>query len=120
MFVTDVDTRWNSTFCMMDRVLSQRRVITLFTDQNMNIELTSTQWHLIDKVVNSLHSRDQLTREVRSIYIPGYVLINRQCLTGEELKIMRETLLNNLHKLFDYFTSSNNYLSVTYPESWNY
>jgi len=65
----DVVTRWNSTYHMLDRLLEQKRAVTLFVAEcdekaSKGLSVTASQWTLAARVVKMLQPFDQLTREV--------------------------------------------------------
>ena len=62
--IQDVETRWNSTFYMLERLIEQRRAISV-TNAELNIktELTQNQWTLAEKIVGVLAPIEEVTRE---------------------------------------------------------
>ncbi|KAJ8892533.1 hypothetical protein PR048_005114 [Dryococelus australis] len=53
--VQDEPTRWDSTYLTVERLLEQRRAITwLFPDLNLQTDLSSQDWNLLEQVYSSL------------------------------------------------------------------
>ena len=63
----DVNTRWNSTYLMLDRLTEQKRAVNLYlteADNDKQLGLTTYQWTLMARVVQILRPFDQLTAEI--------------------------------------------------------
>jgi len=65
--VQDVQTRWNSTFYMVQRLLEQKKaVINYATDYDLPAVPTKHQWSLLEKLVDLLEPFEELTRQLSS------------------------------------------------------
>jgi zinc finger BED domain-containing protein 4 len=65
--VQDVQTRWNSTFDMLQRLIQQRKPVTLYCAENESItNLTSQQWILAENVMTVLDPFERLTKDLSS------------------------------------------------------
>lgn len=109
--IQDVQTRWNSTFFMLQRLLEQRRAITLYCAENESVSnLSSNQWSVLENAVGLLQPFEELTREVSSssasisIVIPIVrVLVSFLQKEGNDagIKTMKATLLNAVKTRFE-------------------
>jgi len=62
-----VQTRWNSTFYMLERVLEQKVALTMFVaNYELPHQIMSNEWVLIENLVKMLRPFEQVTREVSS------------------------------------------------------
>jgi len=63
--IQDVETRWNSTYLMMERLCEQRKAINLFSLERGGIDtLTTSEWELTDRVVSLLRPFYAATLEI--------------------------------------------------------
>ncbi|KAK0142029.1 Zinc finger BED domain-containing protein 4 [Merluccius polli] len=63
----DVQTRWNSTFYMIQSLMQQKRALGVFVSEyELPDNLTAPQWTLLEKTVTVLGSFEELTRKVSS------------------------------------------------------
>lgn len=65
----DVVTRWNSTYQMLERLIEQKRAVSLYIaecdEKNKKaLTLTTSQWVLATRIVAILQPFEQLTREI--------------------------------------------------------
>ena len=121
--IHDVQTRWNSTFFMLQRLLEQRRAITLYCAENdACTKLSASQWSVVENVTAVLEPFEEVTREVSSASasiscVIHLVRVLRSCLqkTGQDnrIKTMKTTLLNALHTRFDGIESNRLYSMAT-------
>ena len=64
-FQQDVNTRWNSTFYMLQSLFAQKRVLAAYSiDHELPATFTSHQWALID--ISLLGPFEQLIKEISS------------------------------------------------------
>nr|XP_022903539.1 zinc finger BED domain-containing protein 4-like [Onthophagus taurus] len=79
----DVETRWNSTYLMMERLLEQKNALNLYRIEKGGIlEINSGEWNLIEDIVNVLQCFYQATLEISSdlscvsVVIPLLAMLN--------------------------------------------
>lgn len=65
----DVVTRWNSTYHMLDRLIEQKRAVSVYVAEcdekyNKALSMTTSQWALATRIVAILQPFDQLTKEI--------------------------------------------------------
>lgn len=111
----DVATRWSSTHTMLQRILDQRRALTLYVteEDDCNITLPSAnQWQLIEKTTLLLNQFADLTKQVCrddacvSHVIPAVAALTRFLQLPETavevtgLNTMRTELIKVLRKRF--------------------
>lgn len=61
--VQDVSTRWNSTFYLMERLLEQKRAVSLYiTDHETLNNLTHAQWELMAQCIKLLKPFEEITK----------------------------------------------------------
>lgn len=99
----DVQTRWNSTFYMVQSLIEQKRALGIFVSEyGLPDTLTAHQWTLLEKVISVLGPFEELTRKVSSSdataadVIPAVTVLHR-FLTRETdedhgIKAMKGTL----------------------------
>jgi len=80
------DISWNSTYYMLERLLEQKRAISLYLTDCSNISnLTATQWELLQELLKLLQPFQELTKIVSSEIscvseiIPHVVTLKRYC-----------------------------------------
>jgi hypothetical protein len=73
----DVSTRWNSSFYMLQRLLEQKRAITVTSTECVPapVELRAQQWTLAEKVVKLLVVFEEATREASGDYASCAIVI---------------------------------------------
>uniref|UniRef100_A0A8C5PW74 BED-type domain-containing protein n=1 Tax=Leptobrachium leishanense TaxID=445787 RepID=A0A8C5PW74_9ANUR len=107
----DVQTRWNSTFYMLQSLIEQKRAIGVYSSENeLPATLTANQWNLMEKTVNILAPFEELTRQVSSSeafasdVIPTVAVLHRMLSKEADedhgIKTMKSTLLGALKKRF--------------------
>lgn len=107
----DVQTRWNSTFYMLQSLIEQKRAIGVYVSEHeLPATITANQWNLMEKMINILAPFEELTRHVScsdsfaSDVIPAVTVLQR--LLSKEVdedhgvKTMKNTLLGALQKRF--------------------
>ncbi|XP_067312623.1 zinc finger BED domain-containing protein 4-like [Pseudorasbora parva] len=63
----DIQTRWNSTFYMIQSLIEQKRALGVFVSEHeLPDNLTAHQWALLEKVVTVLGPFEELTQKVSS------------------------------------------------------
>lgn len=62
--IQDVDTRWNSTFMMCERLVEQRKAIQVYLTRydNRTLDLNENEWKLISKFKMLLQPIDEVSR----------------------------------------------------------
>lgn len=61
--VQDVSTRWNSTYYLMQRLLEQKRAVSLYiTDHESLTNLTPSQWELMEECIKLLKPFEEITK----------------------------------------------------------
>ncbi|XP_023223466.1 zinc finger BED domain-containing protein 4-like [Centruroides sculpturatus] len=61
--VQDVSTRWNSTYYLMERLLEQKRAVSLYiTDHESLNNLTPSQWELMEQCIKLLKPFEEITK----------------------------------------------------------
>jgi len=86
--VQDVPTRWNSIFNMLQRLLEQRRAVTLYcAEKGAATNLDPEQWAIIETLVQLLMPFEEITRDVSntrasiSLVIPAVKATTFLCIT---------------------------------------
>ena len=105
----ECNTRWNSTFYMLERFHEQRRAITtVLPETTCTAELTISQWTLVGQLVTLLRPFEEFSREFEradasiSLIIPGVRLLLKHVgkpVADEEspvIKTVREELKSAL------------------------
>lgn len=124
--VQDVSTRWNSTYYLMERLLEQKRVVSLYiTDHETLINLTHAQWELLEQCIKLLKPFEEITKITSSgiscisEVIPHSVTLLKylgKVETAEKvpnLVTMRSSLQAELERRFS-FDDKNKYLIATF------
>ena len=63
----DVQTRWNSTFYMVQRLIEQKKAVIAYSaEHDLPAVLTKHQWELMDKLVALLEPFEEITRQISS------------------------------------------------------
>ena len=126
--VQDEPTRWDSTYYLLDRLVEQRRAISLYdTDFELPEKLNSNEWQLAEKVVKLLEPMQRITKElsakraVISEVIP--FLENLKSELNEEsgdtqekfrgILSTKEELLESLQSRFSHVYKEDNYIIAT-------
>ena len=66
VIIQDVQTRWNSTFYMAERMLEQKLALVNYAAGNDIAELSKSHWTLLESAVNVLRPLESVTRSVSS------------------------------------------------------
>ncbi|XP_050959034.1 zinc finger BED domain-containing protein 4 [Labeo rohita] len=107
----DVQTRWNSTYYMLQSLIEQKRVLGVYVSEHELPDcLTAHQWALMEKTVAILAPFEELTKKVSSYdalasdVIPAVTvlvrLLNRKTDEDHGVKTMKATLLAAVKKRF--------------------
>jgi len=112
--IQDVQTRWNSTFYMLQRLREQKRAIGLYSQEHDISVLMPHQWNLIDKLLITLTPFEQETKKASlatstaGIIIPGVRMLSaflkKPAHPGDDFGIitMRQVMLQDLtHRYAD-------------------
>ena len=111
--IQDVNTRWNSTFYMLEYLIEQRRAITIYCQDNAGVKnLTPDEWTLIEHVLTTLRPFEEETRNAAlptgtvGMIIPS-VKVLKLTLTKPKkadddlgIQTMRADMLNDMETLF--------------------
>ncbi|CAI5660663.1 unnamed protein product [Oreochromis niloticus] len=107
----DVQTRWNSTYYILQSLTEQKRVLGVYVSEHeLPDYLTAHQWALMETTVAILAPFEELTKKVSSYdalasdVIPAVTvlvrLLNRETDEDHGVKTMKATLLAAVKKLF--------------------
>lgn len=104
--IQDIRTRWNSTFYMLERLQEQKAAIGIYTqDHDLSI-LTSNQWMIITKLVETLRPFEQETRKASlstataGIIIPSIRMLSNFLETIDDnlgINAIRRVMLKSLN-----------------------
>lgn len=64
--IQDTTTRWNSTYFLLERLLEQKRCISLYCSENDLGNLSANQWSLLEGTLHLLKPFEQVTRKMSS------------------------------------------------------
>lgn len=64
--VQDVSTRWNSTYLMLERALTLKRPLQIYTANHDVPILSSNEWNLCEKILRILQPFFEITKQVSS------------------------------------------------------
>lgn len=121
--VQDVPTRWNSTFYMLSRLLELKNAISLYVNENSEIQnFTSYQWTLIENCVKLLQPFEEITKQIScsnsliSEVIPMVVTLQRYLSKSADVSgigTTKDTLEKNIHKRFSTIQLNKHYSLAT-------
>ncbi|KAG5872831.1 hypothetical protein JTB14_024985 [Gonioctena quinquepunctata] len=89
--IQDIQTRWNSTYYMLERLLEQKKVISIYILDNPDLtDLTFHQWDLVQKLINLLQPFEEITK----------LSSNRECCISEVIPLVKtlDSYLSNRSK----------------------
>nr|XP_053615039.1 zinc finger BED domain-containing protein 4-like [Plodia interpunctella] len=125
--VQDISTRWNSTFYLIERLLEQKRAISLYVaDHDTFVNLTAQQWSLMEQCINLLKPFEEITKITSSglscvlEVIPHVTALKKYLDKAEteqrtpDLSHMRASLKAELEVRFNSISQDLNYLIATY------
>jgi hypothetical protein len=108
----DVETRWNSTYIMLERLVEQRKSVNLFSVENGGFDtLLPEEWELAERVVKILQPYYEATLDISadnacvSIAIPLIALLEGNMQSTDEdrgLLQMKAALRDALKRRFIY------------------
>ena len=124
----DEPTRWDSTYYLLDRLVEQRRAISLYdSDFELPDRLSSNEWQLAEKVVSLLEPMQRITKElsargaVISEVIPFLEILKTEL--GEEssdtqekfrgILSTKDELLESLNSRFNHVYKEDKYIIAT-------
>ena len=121
--IQDIETRWNSTFLMLERLLEQQKAVNLYNVERGTIEsLTNAEWQLIARIVKILKPFYAATLEICadnacvSVVIPLLAMLNSKLETSVEdrgLLQMKAALRDALRRRFEPVKSSKPTIAAT-------
>ncbi|KAL7874942.1 hypothetical protein SRHO_G00059120 [Serrasalmus rhombeus] len=106
-----VPTRWNSTLHMLQRMLEQKRALSVYSGEHGKFAgLSAEQWDIISNLVDTLGPIEEVTLEMSkaeaciSCIIPSIavlkMLLQAEGPTARGIKTFHETMLQSLEKRF--------------------
>nr|XP_054592602.1 zinc finger BED domain-containing protein 4-like [Nothobranchius furzeri] len=122
--VQDVQTRWNSSFYMVKRLLTEKRALCAYAaDYNLPATLSANEWGLLEKTVTVLEPFEELTRKISSAtstaadVIPAVAVLKRlladENSTDSGIKTTKSTLLQAVNRRFSSIESKSLYAVAT-------
>lgn len=121
--IQDVPTRWNSTFYMLERLLEQKKAVSLYSTEHGINNLRSEQWNTIETTLRLLQPFEEITKIISntnsnlSEVIPTVSTLKRYLSkTGPEffgVGTMKDTLLKGLQTRFSDICTNKMYLIAT-------
>lgn len=116
--IQDVQTRWNSTFYMVQRLVEQKKALILYAAED-DLQLPSNnQWLLLERLISVLSPIERATRDVSaeassaSDVIPMVIGIKRslQLMTEDAgVQTMKTDIIDDLDNRFAYVTAEPKY-----------
>lgn len=111
--IQDVDTRWNSTYLMMERFNEQKVAVNLYMAERDGIDVpTVEEWNFINNLVIVLKCFYQATLNLSadsscvSIIIPLLAMLNTKLAVksqdSENISVLKQRLRESLNKRFSY------------------
>ncbi|XP_018574457.1 zinc finger BED domain-containing protein 4-like [Anoplophora glabripennis] len=126
--VQDINTRWNSTFYMAERLLEQKRAISLYVAEHDDklTNLTTHQWCLMEQCVKLLKPFEEITKITSSglscisevmphvAALKKYLEKNETAQRTADLSRMRASLTAELESRFNTMSEDPTYLIATF------
>lgn len=125
--VQDINTRWNSTYYMAERLLEQKRAISLYVAEHDTLtNLTIQQWGLMEQCINLLKPFEEITKITSSglsciseaiphiSALKKYLDKNETAQRTPDLARMRASLKAELESRFKSLGDNPNYLIATF------
>lgn len=122
--IQDVETRWNSTYLMLERLVEQQKAINLYSVERGGIEtLSNTEWELAERIVNILKPFYAATLELSadeacvSMVIPLVAMLSGKLQAGSAdrgLLQMKAALRDAMDRRFTPMRSSPPVIAATF------
>lgn len=125
--VQDIDTRWNSTYYMAERLLEQKRAISLYVANHDTLfNITPQQWCMMEQYIKLLKPFEEITKRTSSGFscisevIPHVAALKKYLEKDEtaqrtpDLPHMRACLKAELENRFSSLGQDPNYLIATF------
>jgi len=64
--IQDMQTRWNSTYYMVQHMLEQKKCVRYASEHDLQATLTKRQWGLLEKMVALLAPFEEITKHISS------------------------------------------------------
>jgi hypothetical protein len=119
----DVETRWNSTYIMLERLVEQRRAVNLFSVEHGGIHtLSSAEWELAEHLVQVLQPFYEATVEISSddacisVVVPLIAMLRGKMQSTSDdrgLLQMKAALRDAINRRFAYVSTAPHVLAAT-------
>lgn len=119
----DVETRWNSTYIMLERLVEQRKAVNLFSVEHGGIHTLSTaEWELAEQLVKVLQPFYQATVEISSddacvsVVVPLIAMLRGKMQSTSDdrgLLQMKAALRDAINRRFAYISTAPHILAAT-------
>ncbi|XP_011883029.1 PREDICTED: zinc finger BED domain-containing protein 4-like [Vollenhovia emeryi] len=123
--IQDIETRWNSTFLMLERLNEQKNAINLYSIERGGIEtLNNAEWELATNIIKVLKSFYEATLDISrddacvSLIIPLITMLTGKLQPTDDddddtILKMKQKLLESLNKRFAYIKNSTLLITAT-------
>ena len=119
--IQDEPTRWDSSYYMLERVVEQRRAISLYdADHGLPEKLSANEWQQADKVVKLLEPFQRVTKELSandasiSQVIPFIETLKEELSSSKDsdlgIKTTKQEMLKFLKSQFGYIYNDDNFV----------
>ena len=119
----DVETRWNSTYIMFERLVEQQKAVNLYAINRGGVEtLTNTEWELAERVVVLLKPFYEATIEIShddaciSSVVPIIAMLNgklRSLPQDRGLLQMKAALRDAMNRRFAHVKTTGHFIAAT-------
>lgn len=124
VLIQDIETRWNSTYLMLERLLEQKTAINLYMAERGGIEVpTAEEWEQISYYIALLRCFYQATLDISSdsssisLIIPLIVMLNSKMTTKDEdpdkVTLLKIQLRDSINRRFSYVKDSPHLMIAT-------
>lgn len=121
----DVQTRWNSSFYLLSRLLEQKQAVNLYIlDHGTLTDLTFSEWELVGSILNLLKPFEDITKitsssdcfisEVIPFVSTITAYLNKENANFAGVGTMKEELKNSLNKRFENIFIKKHYTIATF------